>query len=102
MSQYEIPLTLFFQSSVLTLSCAKFSVSAHFTEEFLSKHHKRLVFRYQIIPPNPENARDALVPYEYNCGDYSKEVLNISYTNGMRLGSGYALTISEYPKKTRL
>ncbi len=95
-STYEISPDLFFQSKVIEYPCGQYCIRANFTGNFLkSRRWRKYIFRYQIIPPNPNDLHAHLVPS--HLGGEAKDKINVfaSYTNGFPAGGGYTLTLSK-------
>ena len=95
-STYEISPDLFFQSKVVAYPCSQYCIRANFSGNFLkSRKWRKYIFRYQVIPPNPNDLHALRVPS--NLGGEAKDKTNVfaSYTNGFPAGGGYALTLSK-------
>ena len=95
-STYEISPDLFFQSKTVAYPCSQYCIRANFAGNFLkSRKWRKYIFRYQVIPPNPNDLHAHLVPS--NLGGEAKDKTNVfaSYTNGFPAGGGYALTLSK-------
>lgn len=95
-SIYEINPDLFFQSKVINYPCGQFCLRANFDKTFYEQKDQRdYIFRYQIIPPDPYNLENQLVPPIYRGGSNDKKSVFALYTNGFPSGGGYVLVIGK-------
>ena len=92
---YEIPIDMFFQAKIICLPCTEYTLNARFDNTFKQAFGESYVFRYQIFPPDPYNFTATNVSSTVNNGDPDKQVVSISFRNGVRPGTGYALAISK-------
>lgn len=101
-SIYEISPSLFFQSKVVGYPCGQFCIRANFTENFLkSRKYGGYIFRYQVIPPNPNDLQNLLIPSNLRGESMDKKSVFASYSNGFPAGGGYVLTLSTISSKGR-
>ena len=94
-TSYEIKPLLFFQSKVLNLPCGSYKLQAQFDSSFLKSKDHNYIFRFQIIPPNPRESRDLVIPAELNGESVDKRMISQQYSAGFPSGGGYAITICE-------
>lgn len=93
---YEIAPDLFFQSKVVRYPCGQYSLKVDFDNSFLQTvKRKRYIFRYQIIPPDPYNLENYLIPSYLGGGASDKTSVLALYNNGFPAGGGYVLTVSK-------
>ena len=95
---YEISPDLFFQSKVVRFPCGQYCLRANFDKSLYSVvKQMNYMFRYQVIPPNPYNLENHLIPSYLGGGSSDKTSVLALYNNGFPAGGGYTLSLSKTP-----
>ena len=95
-SAYEIEPEIFFQSKTISYPCLEFSLKASFEKNFSeSQTGKKYIFRYQVIPPNPYNKQNLVIPRTFDSLENNKKSVFVTYNKGFPAGGGYAITMSK-------
>ena len=93
---YEISPDLFFQAKVVRFPCGQYCIRANFEKSLYNiVKKKNYIFRYQVIPPDPYDLGNHLIPSHLGGGSADKTSVQAQYNNGFPAGGGYALSLSK-------